>query len=89
MSADRRGRTGRPWRRLQAQVYLEETHCWICGEYVDQTLPPRTSRSRSVDHLVRLADGGAPLDRANCRLAHYGCNCGRRPSTERRTALIW
>ena len=72
-----KGRTGRPWRRVAARVYAEETVCWVCGEYVDQTLPPRTPRSRSVDHVVPLSRGGDPLNRANLRLAHIGCNTGR------------
>jgi hypothetical protein len=30
--------------------------------------------SATVDHITPLADGGAPLDRANVGLSHYGCN---------------
>ncbi|GLZ36225.1 hypothetical protein Lesp02_84120 [Lentzea sp. NBRC 105346] len=70
-------RSGRPWRRLQAQVFSEETHCWICGGWVDQDLHADHAWSRTVDHLVQLRDGGDALDRANCRLAHRGCNTGR------------
>lgn len=74
-----RGRGGRPYERLKQQVFAEETHCWICGEYVDQTLPPRTPMSRSVDHVVPLDPrfGGHPTARENARLAHYGCNSRR------------
>lgn len=72
-----KGRDGRPWRTIAQRVYREETHCWICGQYVDQTLPPRTPRSRSVDHVVPLSQGGNPLDRANLRLACLGCNSSR------------
>ncbi|MEU4590055.1 HNH endonuclease [Micromonospora aurantiaca (nom. illeg.)] len=74
MTARTAGRKGRPWRRLCAQVYATETHCIRCGRYVDQTLPPRTPQSRSVDHKVPLAQGGQPLDRRNVGLAHLGCN---------------
>lgn len=75
MVARTAGRKGRPWVRVQARVYAEETICHLCGGYVDQTLPIRHPRSRSVHHLIppdiqpNLAN-----DRGNLRLAHYGCN---------------
>lgn len=76
MAARFAGRKGRPWRRLQHRVFDEETHCAICGNYVDQALPnPRDRMARSVHHLVppdiapRLA-----TSRDNARLAHVGCN---------------
>jgi 5-methylcytosine-specific restriction endonuclease McrA len=75
--ASRPGRVGRPWREVSAQVYAEETHCWLCGRYVDQRLDPRHPRSRSADHLRQLQHGGVPTDRANLRLACRGCNSGR------------
>jgi hypothetical protein len=70
------GRKGRPWTRVQARVYAEETHCSICGEYVDQTIPnPRHPRARSVHHLVPPdIDRARANDRSLLRLAHYGCN---------------
>lgn len=27
-----------------------------------------------VDEIVRVADGGSPIDRSNCRLSHRHCN---------------
>ena len=69
------GRAGRPWRRLQAQVYAEETHCWRCGQPVDMTRKGQRHRlAPSTDHLVPISKGGDPLDRGNVRLAHLGCN---------------
>ncbi|GHA01415.1 HNH endonuclease [Streptomyces echinoruber] len=74
----RQARSGRPWLRLQAQVYAEETHCWICHRWVDQSLPGTTHpMGRTVDHVHPLWLGGDPLDRANCRLAHRRCNTAR------------
>jgi 5-methylcytosine-specific restriction endonuclease McrA len=74
----RQARSGRPWRRVQAQVFAEETHCWWCHKLVDQTLPGRTHPyGRTVDHVVPLWLGGEPLDRSNCRLAHRRCNTAR------------
>ncbi|MFD7793624.1 HNH endonuclease [Streptomyces sp. NPDC059759] len=74
----RRARSGRPWYRLQARVFAEETHCWICHKPVDQTLPGTTHpMGRTVDHVHALWLGGDPLDRTNCRLAHRRCNTAR------------
>ncbi|WP_079665262.1 HNH endonuclease [Streptomyces sp. 3214.6] len=71
----KQARSGRPWLRLQGKVFAEETHCWICHRYVDQSLPGRTHpMARTVDHVHPLWLGGDPLDRANCRLAHRRCN---------------
>lgn len=72
-----KGRTGRPYRRLCARVWAEESHCWVCGAWVDQSLPPNHRLSRTLDHVVQLRDGGAPLDRQNARLAHRACNTAR------------
>ena len=70
------GRKGRPWRKVQAEVYAEETHCYFCGRYVDQTLLNfRGSLARSVHHLIP-PDVAPELahDRGNLRLAHLGHN---------------
>jgi hypothetical protein len=75
--ASRAGRVGRPWREASAQCYAEESHCWLCGCYVDQRLHSKHRMSRSADHLVQLQHGGHPTDRGNLRLAHLGCNSGR------------
>ena len=75
MVARTAGRKGRPWRRLQRWVWATYTHCYRCGEPVDQTITnPRHPRARSVDHIIALARGGHPLDRGNATLSHYGCN---------------
>lgn len=68
------GRSGTAWTKLRAQVFAEETHCWWCRRWVDQSLDRRHPMSRTVDHIVELWQGGDPLDRANCRLAHRKCN---------------
>lgn len=69
-----RGRSGRPWERAKAHVWREETHCWLCGYAVDQTLHQRDPWSRTADHLHTLDHGGPPLARTNLRLAHRRCN---------------
>lgn len=68
------GLKGRPYRRLTHQVFAEETHCYLCGAYVDQALPRTHPMSRTADHVHERQLGGAPLDRAGLRLAHRRCN---------------
>lgn len=73
-----KGRAGTAWWKVQAQVYAEETDCWWCGKYVDQSLDGRTHpMGRTVDHVQEMWQGGDPLDRANCRLAHRRCNTAK------------
>jgi 5-methylcytosine-specific restriction endonuclease McrA len=72
-----KGRAGTAWWRVQAQVFAEETQCWWCEQYVDQSLPREHPMSRTVDHVVELWQGGDPVDRSNCRLAHRRCNSAK------------
>lgn len=76
-AATRAGRVGRPWRLVSARVYREETCCWLCSGWVDQTLPSKHRMSRAADHLVQLCHGGRPTDRANLHLSHLACNTAR------------
>lgn len=73
-------RTGRPWRRLAAQVKDEETHCGICRYPVNQTLPGTYKWGPVIDH-IRSPELFPPdqqrqagLDRDNVQLAHRRCN---------------
>lgn len=72
-----RGRVGRPWRTVQQQCFREETVCWLCGEWVNQDLPPGHPMARGADHLIQLQHNGRPLDRQNLHLAHGRCNTAR------------
>ena len=54
------------WRNIREKVYAEETHCWLCGEFVEQ-------KDRTVDHIVSRYEGGSNR-RSNLRLAHRSCN---------------
>ena len=69
------------------------SRCWICGHVIDQSIPdPRDKRARSIDHVVPLASGGAPLDVSLWRPAHLGCNSRRgngRPIVNLRTSRQW
>lgn len=80
--------TGRPWQRIRARVIAEETHCALCGKWVDKTLPPRHRWSATVDLVRPLSRGGSPLDRANLRLAHYRCNSSRGDGTKRQRRTL-
>ncbi len=76
MPARTAGRKGRPWRKAQARVYAEESLCYFCGGYVDQTLLNFRGRwARSVHHLIPpdIAPDLA-TERGNLRLAHLGHN---------------
>lgn len=81
------GLKGARWREVQARVFAEETHCWLCGREVDHTIKtgprdPLTRWSRSVDHVIPRehlpSDDPLIYDRTNLRLAHVGCNSARR-----------
>ena len=80
------GLKGRPYRRLCRQVYEEETHCYLCGQWVDQTLSPKHPMSRTADHVHERQLGGALLDRAGLRMAHRRCN-GRKGARVRQAVM--
>lgn len=50
--------------------------CHLCRRRVDRTLKFPHPASPTFDHLVPVSDGGEDV-RANLRLAHFSCNCGR------------
>ena len=60
--------------RVVAIVKREESHCHLCEQWVDRTLPAGLPGSPEVDELVPVTYGGSPFDRKNCRLAHRWCN---------------
>ena len=77
-----KGRSGRPWQRLRAQVLAESTHCARCGLVLRPDLASPHRYSSTVDHVVALVDGGHPTDRANLVAMHRTCNV--RKENERR-----
>lgn len=83
------GRTGHRWRQTRAAILAHATHCAICGEPLEPNAPPRSSRSTSVDHIIPLSQGGSPLDPANCRATHYGCNSKRQAPPRTWTSRDW
>jgi 5-methylcytosine-specific restriction endonuclease McrA len=72
------------WQQLTSRVFAEETHCWICHQWVDQGLPREHPMSRTVDHVEPVARGGVGVpDRAGVRLAHRSCNSRRGSQPDR------
>lgn len=61
-------------RKLRARVLASETHCGICGNEVDKTLPPNDPGAPEVDEIIPVSLGGDPLKRSNVQLAHRLCN---------------
>ena len=62
---------------VESRVKSEERLCHLCLEPVDKTLPSGLPGSAEVDEIVPVSQGGDPLDRSNCRLAHKSCNSRR------------
>lgn len=69
-----KGRTGRPFRRLRDRLKNSGASCWVCGQPIDLSLPWWQPGAFSVDHVVPLSLGGAPLDPSNVVPAHRRCN---------------
>ena len=55
-----KGRTGRPWRTLHALIRSYQLPCWLCGQPINYTAPPRTRWSFTVDHAQPISKGGDP-----------------------------
>jgi hypothetical protein len=96
MASNPRQRNGHRRRRLRAQVLAEETHCGICGQPVDVTLPAGLPASPEVDEVQPVSLGGNPLSRENARLTHRLCNQqrgngrrDRKPLQPYRTERTW
>lgn len=89
MAYNPRYSNGHRARQLRARVLAEETHCALCGQPVDTTLPARHPAAPEVDHLVPVARGGALYARDNAALIHRACNAwkGARTLAEARAAL--
>jgi 5-methylcytosine-specific restriction endonuclease McrA len=59
-------------------VIAEETHCGLCGKWVDKSLTHPHPGAPQVDHIIPVSV--APeltMVRSNLRLVHRACNLGR------------
>ncbi|WP_188491981.1 HNH endonuclease [Williamsia phyllosphaerae] len=68
-------------RALRARILATETHCGICGEPVDTTIPTPHPDSPEIDEIHPLSKGGDPLSRSNCQLTHRRCNRAKSDTT--------
>lgn len=69
-----KGHYGSRYRQLRSRVFLEEQLCYLCEQYVDQTLHWMDPGAPQLHLLVPLTQGGSWRDRSNARLAHRNCN---------------
>lgn len=60
--------------QLRRRVLAHYTHCALCGEPVDKTLPPTDPGAPEVDEILPVSLGGNPLAWRNVQLAHRLCN---------------
>lgn len=65
------------WKKARAKVLATATHCALCGEPLDHTIPSGTRWASTVDHIVPLSLGGSLTAPKNLRAAHHGCNSRR------------
>lgn len=67
------------WKKLRAELIRTRPWvCAICGKRI------ATADEIEADHIVAVADGGAPFDPRNVRLSHRSCNRRRRATHARR-----
>lgn len=74
MATNPRRANGTKRDRLRKRVLREESHCHLCNQAVDVTLPHGLPGSPEVDEILPVTYGGDPLDRQNCHLSHRYCN---------------
>jgi 5-methylcytosine-specific restriction endonuclease McrA len=73
----RRGRGGRPWARIKAELFVPGAICYRCREPIEYGLRRNHPRGPSVDHILSLEMGGHPTARENLAVAHFGCNSSK------------
>jgi 5-methylcytosine-specific restriction endonuclease McrA len=81
----RRGRSGRPWERAKAELFVPGASCGICHGEIVFGLRRNHPAGPSLDHIVSLARGGHPTARENLQIVHFGCN-SRKGSGIKRSA---
>lgn len=60
--------------QLRKRVLAHYTHCALCGQLVDKTLPPNDPGAPEVDEILPVSLGGNPLLWSNVQLAERICN---------------
>lgn len=80
--ANLRRRNGHRRDQLRRRVLAHYTHCALCGEPVDKTLPYTDPGAAEVDEITPVSLGGDPLKWSNVQLAHRRCNQAKSNHTE-------
>lgn len=78
LSRIRRQRHAETWDGVTNEEILERDRwrCGICHKVIGKTFKYPHPRSKSIDHIVPLVEGGDDTA-ANKRAAHLVCNTGR------------
>lgn len=85
--------------KLKKRVFAGEPPCYLCGNDIDYSLPPKSAASPEMDDIIPVSKGGDPLDINNLRPVHKSCN-GRRGNLDvdiairneqsrRKTSRVW
>ncbi|MEV4158998.1 hypothetical protein [Nonomuraea dietziae] len=90
-----KGRTGRPWRRVRAQVLAESDVCWLCGHpdanEVDHEPPLRELELHGLDprdpRFLRPAHGPRRTAEGIIGCPHCGRMCNQEKGTGAAPAL--
>lgn len=69
-----RNANGHRRRTIRRRVLAHYTHCALCGQPVDKTLPAGHPAAPEVDEIIPISLGGSPTRWDNVQLAHRLCN---------------
>lgn len=69
-----KGHYGSKYNRMRSEVLASEKVCYLCGEWVDQTLDWRDDGAPQIHMVIPLTRGGSWRDRNNLHLTHRICN---------------
>lgn len=65
---------------IKAKWEASDHTCILCGQPIDDTLPPRHPMSRTLEHVTPIARGGTN-DIDNIDFAHHSCNSSKGAKT--------
>jgi 5-methylcytosine-specific restriction endonuclease McrA len=76
-----RGKFDVPPQRRRAIYERDDWTCQLCGERVEDGLPPSDIWAATLDHIIPRSRGGGDGDE-NLQLAHRWCNSKKSDRTE-------
>lgn len=65
---------------IEAKWEASDKSCLLCGQPIDDSLPPRHPMSRTLEHVTPIARGGTN-DIDNIDFAHHSCNSSKGAKT--------